>query len=125
MEGAAVAVEWEITEQKQAIVFCVGLFKTVSTRFISRVLSWRATREISRRSRSGLKCYSAEYGDFEEVPEPQTAREAINEGLKLYQLSRYEEAIELFKASLELPGAGVRRYRCADNVNLDFHRYQV
>lgn len=40
---------------------------------------------------------------------PQRSREAIDLGLKLFQQSKYQEAVNMFQLALELPGTGVVR----------------
>jgi hypothetical protein len=46
------------------------------------------------------------------VPEPEDARGAIALGLKLYNAGKHQAALDLFAKALELPGTGLKRFRC-------------
>lgn len=51
----------------------------------------------------------------------ETAREAIDEGLKLFHSGAFEESINVFKASLDLPGTGVRRFKSETAFDFGFY----
>lgn len=40
---------------------------------------------------------------------PRKSKEALNAGLKLFQESKYQDAVQMFQLALELPGSGVMR----------------
>ncbi len=50
--------------------------------------------------------------ELTEVPEPEDARGAIALGLKLYNAEKHQAALDLFAKALELPGTGLKRFRC-------------
>ena len=43
----------------------------------------------------------------------ETSREAIAKGQELFAAGKYEQAQSFFEQALELPGTGVKRFRCA------------
>jgi hypothetical protein len=49
---------------------------------------------------------------MDSLPEPDDAKAAIAMGIKLCEEQRYEEAGTFFERALELPGSGVKRFRC-------------
>ena len=51
--------------------------------------------------------------ELTEVPEPEDARGAIALGLKLYNAGKHQAALDLFAKALELPGTGLKRFRCS------------
>ncbi|GFR49541.1 hypothetical protein Agub_g11585 [Astrephomene gubernaculifera] len=50
-------------------------------------------------------------GSTAPLPEPETAREAIDQGNQLAKQARWQEALVLYERALTLPGTGIKRYR--------------
>ena len=45
--------------------------------------------------------------------EPEDARTAIAQGLRLHEAGQYNDALGMFQKALELPGTGIKRFRHA------------
>jgi hypothetical protein len=54
---------------------------------------------------------AADGGAAAPAPVPETAKEAIDAGLALFEQKRYADALTLFEQAPNLPGTGVKRFR--------------
>lgn len=59
-----------------------------------------------------VRASSSESEVSESRRDPEDVRGAIAIGLGLYEQGKYQEALEVFEKGLELPGTGMKRYRC-------------
>ena len=84
--------------------------KSLPVKYVSSHQSHMTSRRRSKFHTARASSSNSEIS--EDRRDPEDVRGAIAIGLGLYEQGKYQEALEIFEKGLELPGSGMKRFRC-------------